>query len=161
MPSFDIVSEVEQHEISNAVDQANREIEIRFDLKGSGAKFELSTDKIMQIASSEFQLKQLEDILKNKFVKRGLDIRALTFEKPAVNLSEAKQEVLVRQGFKSEEAKTLVKWIKEEGFKVQASIQGEQIRVTGKKRDDLQAVIAFLREKNTQWPLEYKNFRDN
>lgn len=160
MPSFDIVSNTDQHEIANAVDQANREVSTRFDFKDTNARIELAKDKITLSAPTDFQLKQLDEILRNKFAKRGIDLRSLNYLPINTNLSEAKQVVEVKQGIDTENAKKIVKQIKESGHKVQAAIQGDQIRVTGKKRDDLQEVIAMLRGSKTPLPLQYINFRD-
>ena len=160
MPSFDIVSELEQHELANAVDQANREVANRFDFKGSDAKYVLAEALITMTSPSDFQLKQMADILQNKMAKRELDLRALEFEEPAVSLHEAKQEVKVKQGIDKETAKKITKMIKEQKLKVQVSIQGDQVRVTGKKRDDLQSVITFLKGTDLNLPLQYENFRD-
>ncbi len=160
MTSFDIVSKVDQHELTNAVDQANREITNRFDFKGSNARFELTEAVIILIAPSDFQVKQMSDILQNKMAKRQLDIRALEFGEVSSNLSEAKQEVTVKQGIDKELAKKLGKLIKDQKLKVQTSVQGEQVRVTGKKRDDLQTTIAFLKEQKLDLPLQFENFRD-
>lgn len=161
MPSFDIVSKIDEHEITNAVDQANREVTTRFDFKDTGAQFEFKNDNIIMTAPTDFQLKQMIDILENKVAKRGVDIRALEFKEPEVALHEAKQTVLVKQGLDSASSKDLVKKIKATKIKVQASIQGDQVRITGKKRDDLQEVIAMLREeKSIKLPLQFENFRD-
>lgn len=160
MPSFDIVSNIDQHEVTNAVDQANREVTTRFDFKGTNAHLELDKDKITLIAPSDFQLKQVDDILRNKLSKRQIDLRSLHYQTPSVNLNEAKQVIEVKQGIDTDNAKKIVKLIKDAQFKVQAAIQGDQIRVTGKKRDDLQAVIAMLREAKVALPLQYINFRD-
>ena len=160
MPSFDIVSKVDQQEVTNAVDQANRELKTRFDFQGSNARFELAKTSITFIAPSDFQLKQMDDILKSKLAKRNVDVRSLEYKKPEVNLSEARQLVEVKQGIDAEQAKKIVKLIKEANLKVQASIQGEQVRVTGKKRDDLQDVMAMLREAKLSLPLQFDNFRD-
>lgn len=160
MPSFDIVSNTDQHEITNAVDQANRELTTRFDFKDSNARVELTKDKITLIAPSDFQLKQVDEILRNKFAKRGIDIRSLHYQDINTNLSEAKQVIEVKTGIDTDNAKKIVKQIKDSGHKVQAAIQGDQIRVTGKKRDDLQEVMAMLREAKTPLPLQFTNFRD-
>lgn len=160
MPSFDIVSNIDQHEITNAVDQANREVSTRFDFKDTNARFELSKEKITMIAPSDFQLKQMDEILRNKLTKRGVDIRSLNYKEIEVNLKEAKQVIEVKQGIDPENAKKITKLIKEAGLKVQAAIQGDQVRVTGKKRDDLQATMAMLREAKVAIPLQYVNFRD-
>ena len=160
MPSFDVVSEVDMHELSNAVDQANREVSNRFDFKGTGAKFELDESTVSLTAQVEFQLQQMMDILRQKLSKRGIDIGALEVKDPVVSGNEARQAAVVRQGIDSALAKKLVKMIKDAKLKVQAAIQGEQVRVTGKKRDDLQTVIAMLREADVELPLQYTNFRD-
>lgn len=160
MPSFDIVSNIDNHEITNAIDQTNREVSNRFDFKNTNARVELEKDKIIIIAPSDFQLKQVDEIMRNKLAKRNVDIRSLTYKEPSVNLSEAKQTVEIKQGIDSENAKKITKLIKESGLKVQAAIQGEQVRVTGKKRDDLQEVIAMLKQAKVDVPLQYVNFRD-
>lgn len=160
MPSFDIVSQLDNHEVANAVDQANREISTRFDFKGTNARVELNKDKITITAPTDFQLKQVDEILRGKFAKRQVDIRSLKYGEISTNLSEAKLVIEVKQGIDQENAKKITKLIKESGLKVQAAIQGDQIRVTGKKRDDLQEVIAFLRQAKTEIPLQFNNFRD-
>jgi len=160
MPSFDIVSELDLHEVTNAVDQATREVGTRFDFKGTNARFELKEAVVTLCADSDFQLKQLLDILENKLIKRGVDVSCMEKADPDVNLSEAKQEVTLRQGLDSLQSKKLVKMIKEAKLKVQVAIQGEKVRVTGKKRDDLQGAIALLREADFEMPLQFDNFRD-
>jgi uncharacterized protein YajQ (UPF0234 family) len=160
MPSFDIVSNIDSHEITNAVDQANREVSSRFDFKGTNARLELAKTDITIIAPTDFQLKQVDEILRNKLTKRQVDLRSLDYKPISVNLSEAKQTVSVKQGVDTENAKKIVKLIKDAQFKVQAAIQGDQIRVTGKKRDDLQEVIAMLRGAKVEIPLQFVNFRD-
>jgi|SRR3990167_3369516 len=160
MPSFDIVSTIDSHEIANAVDQSNREVATRFDFKGSNARLELTSDQITLIAPSDFQLKQVDEILRHKLAKRQVDIRSFDYKEPNLNLSEAKQVIEVKQGVDGENAKKIVKLIKDAKLKVQASIQGDQIRVTGKKRDDLQEVMAMLRDAKVAIPLQYVNFRD-
>ncbi|MEL6448713.1 MAG: YajQ family cyclic di-GMP-binding protein [Pseudomonadota bacterium] len=160
MPSFDVVSEVDLHELANAVDQANREVTNRFDFKGTGAEFTLDESTISLKAQVEFQLQQMLDILRQKLAKRGIDVGALEVKDPVTSGSEARQAVLVRQGIDAALAKKLVKTIKDAKLKVQAQIQGEQVRVTGKKRDDLQSVIALLREADVDLPLQFNNFRD-
>ncbi len=160
MPSFDIVSTIDQHEVSNAVDQANREVTTRFDFKDTNARLELSKDKITLIAPTDFQLKQVDEILRNKLAKRQVDIRSFDYKEISTNLNEAKQIIEVKQGIDSDNAKKIVKLIKDTQAKVQAAIQGDQIRVTGKKRDDLQEVIAKLREAKVALPLQFINFRD-
>jgi uncharacterized protein YajQ (UPF0234 family) len=160
MPSFDIVSKTDSHEITNAVDQANRELNSRFDFKGSGARIEQAKNTLTLIAPSDFQLKQVNEILCSKLAKRQVDIRILDYKDADVKLNEARQDVEVKQGISTESAKKLVKLIKDADLKVQASIQGEQVRVTGKKRDDLQAVIAMLRGAKLDLPVQFENFRD-
>lgn len=160
MPSFDIVSKLDEHELTNAVDQANREVSTRFDFKGTDARFELKDDKITMIAPSDFQLKQMRDILEKRIVTRNIDIRSLTFKDAQVSLHEARQIVEVKQGIDTENAKKISKLIKEQKTKVQVAIQGDEVRVTGKKRDDLQEVISFLREQKVALPLQFENFRD-
>jgi cyclic-di-GMP-binding protein len=160
MPSFDVVSKIDTHEITNAVDQTNRELNSRFDFKGTDARVEQAKTTITIIAPSDFQLKQVDEILCSKLAKRNIDIRVLEYKDPETNLAQAKQNIEVRQGINAEFAKKLVKLIKEANLKVQASIQGEQVRVTGKKRDDLQAVMAFLRGAKLDMPVQFENFRD-
>ncbi len=160
MPSFDIVSEVNMHELANAVDQANREIANRYDFKGSGAVVERSETTLTLIAQSEFQLRQMMDILTQKLTKRGVDIECLEVGKVEEAGNRARQEVRVRQGIDADTARKIVKMIKDTKRKVQAAIQGEKLRVTGKKRDDLQQVIAMLRDAKLGLPLQFENFRD-
>ena len=160
MPSFDVVSEVDKHELMNAVDQINREVSTRFDFKGSDSKVVLK-DKVMNFeASSSFQLKQMRDIMVNKFSKRDIDTRCLDRSPVEERGMRAYQTITVKQGISKEDAKIIVKEIKDSKIKVQAAIQGEQLRVNGKKRDDLQAVIALLKDAKLDIPLQYKNFRD-
>ncbi|MCD6039464.1 MAG: hypothetical protein K0S27_864 [Gammaproteobacteria bacterium] len=160
MPSFDVVSKVDHHEVTNAIDQANREINTRFDLKGTNTRVELSKNTITLIAPADFQLKQLDEILRNKLAKRNVDTRSLDYKTPEIKLNEARQVIEVKQGLDTEAAKKIVKSIKEANLKVQTTIQGEQVRVTGKKRDDLQAVIAYLRDAKLNLSLQFENFRD-
>jgi hypothetical protein len=160
MPSFDVVSEVDHHELSNGVDQANREVTTRFDFKGTGSNFELADQVITMNTESDFQLQQMYDILCNKLVKRGIDIACLEKGEPVIQARTATQSVKVNEGIDTLTAKNMVKMIKQSKTKVQAAIQGEQLRVTGKKRDDLQAVIALLKGADVDVPLQYKNFRD-
>ncbi len=160
MPSFDVVSEVDKHELMNAVDQINREVTSRFDFKGSDAKVELK-DSVMNFeAQSEFQLKQMRDIMVNKLTKRGIDTRCLDRSPVEERGLRAYQTITVKQGVDTEAAKKIVKLIKAQKFKVQAAIQGEQVRVTGKKRDELQSVMAFLKDSDIELPLQFTNFRD-
>ncbi len=160
MPSFDVVSEVNHHELSNAVDQANREVTTRFDFKGTGSNFELSDLLITMNTESEFQLQQMYDVLCNKLVKRGVDIACLEKAEPVIQARTANQTIKVKEGIDTLIAKNIVKLIKQDKVKVQTTIQGDQLRVSGKKRDDLQAVIALLKDANLEIPLQYKNFRD-
>lgn len=160
MPSFDVVSEVDQHELSNAVDQTNREVGNRFDFKGSDAKVEQNESQLVLEAQSEFQIGQMKDILLTKMSKRGVDIGCLEEGAVEASGSRARQSLNVRQGIDKELAKKIVKLIKESKLKVQAAVQGEQVRVSGKKRDDLQQAIALLREAKLDLPLQYTNFRD-
>lgn len=160
MPSFDIVSKVDLQEVRNAVDQANREITTRFDFKGTDAKFEQQEEKITVKAENEFQLKQMQDILQAKLIKRGIAVGSIDLGKVETNLSEARQVVTIKQGIEAELAKKIIRGIKDNKIKVQAAIQGDQIRVTGKNRDDLQDAIALVREQKNILPLQYINFRD-
>ena len=160
MPSFDIVSEVDTHELTNAVDQANRELETRFDFKGVDAKFEREDAVITQSAPSEFQLQQMTDILRARLVARKIDVRCLEFGDIDTNLAGARQKVTVKQGIERELAKKLQAAIKDAKLKVETQINGDKLRVTGKKRDDLQAAIALLRGKDFGLPLQFDNFRD-
>ncbi|KAA9134168.1 YajQ family cyclic di-GMP-binding protein [Marinihelvus fidelis] len=160
MPSFDVVSELDHHELSNAVDQANREVTTRFDFKGTGSNFELDGNLVSMNTESEFQLDQMYDILCNKLVKRGIDISCLERGEPVIQLKTAKQGITLREGIETAEAKKMVKHLKDAKLKVQAQIQGDQLRVTGKKRDDLQTAIAALKAEDYGLPLQFKNFRD-
>lgn len=160
MPSFDIISEVDQHELTNAVDQANREIQNRYDFKGTNAKIESSENNLTLQAESDFQLEQMADILRMKMAKREVDIKCLEFGEVEESLKQARQPVVIKQGIDKELAKRIVKMIKESKLKVQAAIQGEQLRITGKKRDDLQQVINLVKEANLAIPLQFTNFRD-
>ncbi|MEN8166824.1 MAG: YajQ family cyclic di-GMP-binding protein [Pseudomonadota bacterium] len=160
MPSFDIVSEVDIQEVRNAVDQANREIDTRFDFKGVDAKFEQSETEITLRAEQEFQLGQMMDILRQKLVKRKVDIACMDIKDPETSLNAARQQVIIKQGIDTVTAKKMVKEIKAGKIKVQAQIQGEQVRVTGKKRDDLQQVISMMRDADYDLPLQFQNFRD-
>jgi len=161
MPSFDIVSKINLHEVINAIDQANREVTTRFDFKGTNAHFEYNNkDKITLIAPAKFQLQQMLVILEGKFTKRQLDLSCLEHGDIQESLHEARQELTLQQGIKQELAKKIVKFIKDMDLKVQTAIQGEQLRVTGKKRDDLQEVIARVRAQKWDLPLQYENFRD-
>jgi cyclic-di-GMP-binding protein len=160
MPSFDIVSKVPAHEITNAIDQANREVKTRFDFKDTNAHFEYGDNTITLIAPNKFQLQQMMQILDSKLVKRGVDISCLKRDEPTESLHEARQLVTIRQGIDHELGKKINKLIKDANLKVQSSIMGEQIRVTGKKKDDLQAVIAMLHKQELGVPVQFENFRD-
>ncbi|MCG8427876.1 MAG: YajQ family cyclic di-GMP-binding protein [Chromatiales bacterium] len=160
MPSFDVVSEVDIQEVRNAVDQANREIGTRFDFKGVDAQFEQSDADITLRAEQEFQLTQMLDILRQKLAKRKIDVACMDIKEPETSLNAARQSVLIKQGIETDLAKKMVKAIKASKIKVQAQIQGEQIRVTGKKRDDLQEVMGLLRDGDYGLPLQFTNFRD-
>ena len=160
MPSFDVVSDFDAHEASNGVDQANREVSTRFDFKGTGSKFELDAQLISLTTQSDFQLKQMLDILRQKLAKRGIDIACLDEQEPDLSGNEARQQVIMRKGIDSDLARKLVKMVKGSKLKVQAAIQGDKLRVSGKKRDDLQSVIALLKDADVELPLQYENFRD-
>jgi len=160
MPSFDVVSDFDAHEANNAVDQANREVNTRFDFKGTGSKFVLEDDVISLTSQSDFQLQQMLDILRQKLSKRGVDIGCLKEEEIEITGSEARQKVVMRKGIDTPLARELVKKIKSSKIKVQSAIQGDKLRVSGKKRDDLQSVISLLKDTDTDLPLQYENFRD-
>ena len=160
MPSFDVVSDFDAHEARNGIDQANREVNTRFDFKGTGSKFELDDQIITLTSQSDFQLQQMLDIMRQKLAKRGIDIACLEEREPELIGKEARQTVLMRKGIESDLARKLVKQIKSSKLKVQAAIQGDKLRISGKKRDDLQAAIALLKESDTELPLQYENFRD-
>ena len=160
MPSFDVVSEIDTHELTNAVDQAIRELAQRFDFKGTDASFELEETTVTLSAPADFQLKQMLEILKLKLAKRGIDVACLEVKDPVVNLAVAKQQAILRHGIDQETGKKAVRLLKDSKLKVQAQIQGEKLRVTGKKRDDLQEAIALLRKSDLGVPLQYNNFRD-
>ncbi|HEU0305757.1 MAG TPA: YajQ family cyclic di-GMP-binding protein [Lysobacter sp.] len=160
MPSFDVVSEVNAHELTNAVDQANRELSTRFDFKGVDAKFVLEDQVINQSAPSDFQLKQMEDILRARLIARGIDVRCLEFGDVETNLAGARQKVTVKQGIERDLAKKIQGALKDAKLKVDSQINGDKLRVTGKKRDDLQAAIALLKAGNYERPLQFDNFRD-
>jgi len=161
MPSFDIVSEVNQVEVRNAVDQANKEVSTRFDFKGSDSRVELADKTLTLFADDEFKLKQVTDILTAKLAKRGVDTRSLKNADPEkISGNKVKQVVTVRTGVEQELAKKLVRTMKDSKIKVQASIQGDAVHVSGTKKDDLQAAIALVRKTITDFPLQYQNFRD-
>lgn len=160
VPSFDIVSEVKLFEVTNAVDQANRELLKRFDFKGTNSSFALEGNEVTIKSSDEFHVKQMLDILMERLSSRKIDIRCLKADPPQTSVHETRQLVTVRQGIEIDLARKIVKMIKEEKLKVQAAIQGEKVRVSGKKRDDLQYVIAMLKEADIDMPLQFENYRD-
>ena len=160
MPSFDVVSDFDAHEAANAVDQANREVNTRFDFKGTGSSFGLEGQVISLKSGSEFQLQQMRDILRQKLSRRGIDIACMEEQPTEIAGSEARQQVILRQGIDSELARNLVKRVKASKIKVQAAIQGDKLRISGKKRDDLQATIKLLKDADISLPLQYENFRD-
>lgn len=160
MPSFDTVSEVDHHELANAIDQVNREIGTRYDFKGSNARVEQAGNQLTLEAESEFQIKQIAPILNEKISKRGIDVGCLEYADIVEMNKRARQGVLVREGLEKDIARKAVKVIKDSKLKVQAAIQGEQVRVTGKKRDELQQVMQLLKDANLGIPLQFNNFRD-
>lgn len=160
MPSFDIVSEVDHHELANAVDQANREVATRFDFKGTESSFDLANQLITLKTESEFQLDQMLDMLYSKLAKRGIDLECADPQDPEIMAKTATRQVLIREGIDRDDARDIVKRIKAAKPKVQTSVQGDEVRVSGKKRDDLQAVIALLKGAELGLPLQFKNFRD-
>ena len=161
MPSFDVVSDANLVEVKNAVDQSNKEISTRFDFKGSDARVEQKERELTAYADSEFQLNQVRDVLTGKMVKRNVDVRFLDLGKiEKIGGDKVKQVIKIRNGIESDAAKKIVRLIKDSKMMVQASIQGDAVRVSGAKRDDLQSAIALLRKEVTDLPLEFNNFRD-
>jgi cyclic-di-GMP-binding protein len=160
MPSFDAVSELNSHEVANAVDQANRELAQRFDFKDTGARFELEDFTVTLHAQVDFQLKQMLEILKLRLSKRGIDLACLEVKEPQTTLAAAHQEVVLRHGIDPETGKHITRLVKDSKLKVQASLQGDKVRVSGKQRDDLQAAITLLRGAKLDVPLQFDNFRD-
>lgn len=160
MPSFDVVSKVDAHELANAVDQTNREVTARFDFKGSDAKVTLNESDVQLQAETEFQIKQMQDIFFQKTAKRGIDIGSLESKEIQLQGKRAQQTINIKQGVDQETGKKIIKFIKDSKVKAQASIQGDQVRVSGKKKDDLQEVIALLRRADINLPLQFINFRD-
>ena len=160
MPSFDIVSEVDSHELQNAIDQVNRELNNRFDFKDSNASLTLNEKEMILSAENSFQVEQINRILEEKFSRRKIDTRCLQREEINESNNRAQQIIHICQGISKEDAKQIVKKIKEQKIKVQASIQGDEVRVSGKKRDDLQRVIQLLKETEKKLPLQFINFRD-
>lgn len=160
MPSFDTVSELDAHEVANAVDQASREVQNRFDFKGTDSHYEHDDNTITLVSESDFQVGQMLDILYTKLARRGIDLKAIEAADPEASGKTVRQAVTLKQGIDADLARKLVKLIKASKLKVQAAIQGDKVRVTGKKRDDLQAAIALLREAEVDRPLQFDNFRD-
>ena len=160
MPSFDIVSEVDLHQLTNAVDQAGRIVGNRFDFKGVEASFEREERTVVITAEADFQVAQMEDMLRSALIKCEIDPGAMDCGEPQTSGKLVKETVVLRHGLDSAQCKAIVKRIKDEKMKVQAQIQGEQVRITGKKRDDLQQVIALLRDQDFGAPLQFTNFRD-
>jgi cyclic-di-GMP-binding protein len=160
MPSFDTVSELNSHEVANALDQSNRELAQRFDFKDTGARFELKELTVTLHAQVDFQLKQMLEILKVRLAKRGIDLVCLEVKEPQTNLAAARQEVILRHGIDQETGKKIMRIVKDSKLKVQASLQGEKVRITGKQRDDLQAAMTLLRGAKVEVPLQFNNFRD-
>jgi uncharacterized protein YajQ (UPF0234 family) len=160
MPSFDVVSEIDTHELTNAVDQATRELGQRFDFKNVEASFELEETTVVMTAPAEFQLRQMLDILKLRIAKRGIDIACLDLKDPEINLARAKQLVILKHGIDADAGRKVSRLVKDSKIKVQAQVQGDKVRVIGKKRDDLQEAIALLRRAEVGVPLQFNNFRD-
>lgn len=160
MPSFDIVSKLDKHELTNAVDQANREVKNRFDFKDTYASFELNENIITLTAPNKFQLQQMLLILEPKLVKRNIELNCLEREEPSENLHEAKQKITIKHGIDHNLGKKINKIIKDSQFKVQSSVMGDHIRVNSKKRDDLQNIISLLKEQELEIPLQFENFRE-
>jgi len=160
MPSFDVVSEVDKHELSNAIDQANRELSTRFDFKGIDAKFELEGLVVTQTAPSVFQLNQMLDILRGRLTARSIDVRCVEVGDPLENLGGARRKVTIRQGIEQAVSKKLIAEMKSAKLKVEAQINGDKLRVSGKKRDDLQDAMALMRKSDVDLPLQFNNFRD-
>jgi len=161
MPSFDVVSEIDKPELNNSVHQANKELSTRFDFKGSDAKVEVKENLLTVFADNEFQVKQAVDVLCLKLAKRGLDLACLDAQSiEEIGGAKARQKILLKEGISADLGRKIVKEIKDKKMKVQAQIQGEQLRVTGKKRDDLQQVIAMLKDFDADLPLQFNNFRD-
>ncbi|HEY6481986.1 MAG TPA: YajQ family cyclic di-GMP-binding protein [Steroidobacteraceae bacterium] len=160
MPSFDVVSELNAHEVANAVDQANRELAQRFDFKDTGATYELTDLSVTLRAQVDFQLKQMLEILKLRLSKRGIDLACVEAKEPQTTLSSAQQEVALKHGIDQESGKKITRLIKDSRLKVQAALQGEKVRITGKQRDDLQQAMHLLRTAKLEVPLQFNNFRD-
>ena len=160
MPSFDVVSELNAHELTNAVDQANRELSQRFDFKNTGAVYELEERTVTLKAEVDFQLKQMLEILKLRLSKRGIDLNYLDVKDPQITLATAQQQVLFKEGIDQDTGRKISRIIKDSKLKVQAALQGDKVRVTGKSRDELQSAIQLLRASKLETPLQFNNFRD-
>ncbi len=160
MPSFDVVSEVEKFELKNAVDQANREIMTRFDFRGTDSKIDINDKEILLSTGSDFQIKQMQDILNTKLVKRGIDIDCLKPDEIEPVGSRVKLKIAVLEGLDADISRKIVKHLKQSKMKIQSAIQGEQVRVSGKKRDDLQRAMQEIKEMNLGMPVQFTNFRD-
>jgi hypothetical protein len=160
VPSFDVVSELDAHEVANAVDQANRELAQRFDFKDTGARYELAEFVVTLHAQVDFQLKQMLDILKLRLSKRGVDVACLEEKEPQVTLSAAHQELVLRHGIDQDTGRKIARLVKDSKLKVQASLQGDKVRVSGKQRDDLQSAMQLLKKAGIEVPLQFNNFRD-
>jgi hypothetical protein len=160
MPSFDVVSELNAHELTNAVDQANRELSQRFDFKNTAAKFELKEFVVSLEAPEVFQLKQMLEILTVRLAKRGIDVKCMEEKDIDKNLARVRQEIVLRHGIDADSGRKISRLIKDSKLKVQAAIQGDKVRITGKQRDDLQAAIQVLKRSEFDRPLQYENFRD-
>jgi uncharacterized protein YajQ (UPF0234 family) len=160
MPSFDAVSELNAHEVTNAIDQANRELAQRCDFKDTGARFDLKEFTVTLHAEVEFQLKQMLEILKGRLAKRGIDLVCLEVKEPHTNLAAAQQEVILKHGIDQETGKKIMRIVKDSKLKVQAGLQGDKVRITGKQRDDLQAAMTLLRGAKIEAALQFNNFRD-
>ena len=160
MPSFDAVSEVDSQEITNAVDQANRELSTRYDFKGVEASFVRHGSEVALAAQADIQLEQMLDILRSKLVNRSIDVNVMEIQDPRPSGKLIHQTVIIRQGIEAELARKIVKMIKQKKMKVQAAIQGEKVRITGKKRDDLQTVMAMIKESDIDMPIQFNNYRD-
>lgn len=160
MPSFDVVSKIDIHEVTNAIDQANREIKTRFDFKDTNARFEHTEDIVTLVSPNKFQLQQMQQILESKLVKRGIELSCLELDDIHESLHEATQKITIKHGIDHDLGKKINKLIKESDLKIQSNIMGDHVRITGKKRDDLQDAMALLRKEQLGIPLQFENFRD-
>ena len=161
MPSFDVISEVDKHELTNAIDQARRDLGNRYDLRGTDARFEQEDDNVItQFAPTEYQLDQLLEMLRLRLAGRHIDLRCIELGDVETNLAGARRKITIKQGIEQLQAKKIIAKIKEDKLKVDCQIQGEKLRINGKKRDDLQTTIAFLKKAELEVPLQFENFRD-